>query len=313
MSATTEKFDLALKKSLGGREDDYYNPSDGKKKYYAYYTNAEWDKFRKGMSQQDQNAYSDGGGKELEEKNYRGTMVPPKMASYASSSRFVYTLLRKELGNNEVVFEQKLPNGIRRSVPNMDAFLATSKEFIFVEAKCHEIYASPSPKYKTAFKEFYDIISEKTGFAYEPAAEVNDSPVTFKYNKELIERFDIKQTIAHIRSIAYACVNGVVVKNGKAEIRLMLADNQSPVFAYLVYNPEDLKNYVEDENAWKAIDIDYKKEINFIDNRIKDGFFNKLFEISLECLGCNKDKIKSLSERFKVVRVDQKDIRTIIR
>jgi len=313
MSATTEKFDLALKKSLGGRMKDFYKTSDEKKPYPAYYTNAEWDKFRKGMSLQDQNAYSDGGGKELEEKNYRGTMVPPKMASYASSSRFVYTLLRKELCNNDVVFEQKLPTGIKSSVPNMDAFLATSKEFIFVEAKCHEIYASPSPKYKTAFKEFYDIISKKTEFSYEPAAEVNDSSVTFKYNAEPIKRFDIKQTIAHIRSIAYACINGVVVKDGKVEKRLMLAENQSPVFAYLVYNPEDLKDFVEDEKAWKAIDIDYKKEINFIDNRIKDGFFNKLFEISLGCLGCNEDKIKSLSKRFKVVRADQKDIKKIIR
>ena len=93
-----EEFDIALKKFKNGDVNTFYSSDNVlPDKYFAYYTKAEWLDFLENfMSDYDKKAYEDGGGKELEEKfsGKWGVWMPPKMAAYASSSRFIYELLK---------------------------------------------------------------------------------------------------------------------------------------------------------------------------------------------------------------------------
>ena len=61
----------------------------GKETYLNYLSKESWSTFLSGMSELHQAQYKDGDGGELEEKNSRYGTVPPKMASFGSSSRFI--------------------------------------------------------------------------------------------------------------------------------------------------------------------------------------------------------------------------------
>ena len=284
----TDIFDKALKKSQGGKGEDYYSSERVlKEKYYSYITYDEWSKFRKGMSEKDRKAYDNGGGKELEEKCYKGVWIPPKMASYASSSRFVYNRLK---GTN-VIFEQKLPTLISRSTSNMDAFYPDKN--IFIEAKCHEIYSSPSPKYKTRF-------------TYTPTEEKNDAPVTFTIDNERVTQFDIKQIIAHMLGIANACKKGVKINGEKKQLDL----NNGISFIYLLYNPQELKDYFDSSKDWNKIETKWNNEVSFIKKHHR--FFKELFGVALEYVGFGCSKRKELEGIFEFKLADQINYKEII-
>lgn len=291
-------FDNALKLRYGGKKEDYYASERVlPNKYYMYYTLEEWNKYLDKMSPKDKKAYGEGGGKELEEKeDDNGVWQPPKMAAYASSSRFVYDLLK----GTDVIFEQKLPTSVPRSVSNMDAFYLDRN--IFIEAKCQEFYSSPSPKYKKAYKKFYDLLASKTGFSYIPAEEKNDAPISFLLNGMTVEQFDIKQIISHTLGIANACKNGVEIDG--AIKRLDLEKGISLI--YLLYNPRELQSYLSDDE-WDDINSKYEKEVSFVQNNI--SFFKALFEISLEYVGCETARIKDLVESYQFIVTDQFNVK----
>lgn len=301
-----EEFDIALKKFKNGDVNTFYSSDNVlPDKYFAYYTKAEWLDFLENfMSDYDKKAYEDGGGKELEEKfsGKWGVWMPPKMAAYASSSRFIYELLK----DNGVVFEQKLPTSIPRSISNMDGYLP-SKE-IFIEAKCHEIYSSPTPKYKLAYKKFYDGLLE-FGFKYLPAAEKNDASISFSLNGVLIDQFDIKQTISHLLGIANACKRGVDIRDYTTENSSKHRISCCPKFVYLLFNPMVLKDYLP-QGAYDAIINHYNSEKEFITNNV--SFLKTIFRYSLKYVGVNDDKIDMLSSGFKVIVADQNNIMSII-
>ena len=300
---TTANFDNALKLCKGGKTEDYYASERVRpNRYYMYYTLEKWNEFLGRMSSKDKKAYIDGGGKEWEEKEddkKSGVWLPPKMAAYASSSRFIYDLLK----GTDVIFEQKLPTSIPHSVSNMDAFYLDKN--IFIEAKCHEFYCSQSPKYKTAYREFYNTLASKTGFSYKPAKEKNNSPISFFMDGKPVEQFDIKQIISHTLGIAYACKNGVEIDD-KTEL-LNLAKGISLI--YLLYNPCELKVYLNDDE-WKDIDSKYNDEVRFVQDN--NSFFKALFEISLEYVGYDSAKISELVESFEFKVADQLNIKGII-
>ena len=82
-------FDLAKKLLDGGDIHQGYRMNDGRL-YPAYYTNEEWEAFLADMKTNYPAAfkgYDEGKGGELEEHNFKGKKIPPKMASYSSSSR----------------------------------------------------------------------------------------------------------------------------------------------------------------------------------------------------------------------------------
>ena len=296
-----ESFDKAIKKSLGGKENEYYS-SDRvlPEKYYMYYPKDKWDKYLEDMSPDDRNAYNNGGGKELEERcNDAGIWMPPKMASYASSSRFVYDLLK----GTDVIFEQKLPTSVPHSTSNMDAFYLSRN--IFIEAKCHEIYDSPSPKYKIAFNRFYNMLAARTGFSYQSTAEINDSEIYFFLDDTPVIQFDLKQIIAHTLGIANACRLGV--KIGKQRIKLNLDSRISLI--YLLFNPKSLRIYLSDAE-WTEIQSCYSSEINFIKDNL--GFFRQMFEVSLEYVGFTPTMAIELAERYDFKLADQNNYMEVI-
>ena len=300
---TTAIFDKALKLCKGGKTEDYYaservRPS----RYYTYYTLEEWNEYLSRMSSKDKKAYSEGGGKELEEKEddkKKGVWLPPKMAAYASSSRFIYDLLK----GTDAIFEQKLPTSIPHSISNMDAFYLDKN--IFIEAKCHEFYSSPSPKYKTAYREFYNTLASKTGFSYKPANEKNNAAICFFMNSEPVEQFDIKQIISHILGIAYACKNGVEIDEKTEWLNL----DKGISLIYLLYNPSELESFLNNDE-WKDINKKYEAEASFVQDN--NSFFKALFEISLEYVGYDSARISELVKSFEFKVADQFNIKGII-
>ncbi|MCQ2148660.1 MAG: hypothetical protein MJZ16_14275 [Bacteroidales bacterium] len=300
MSSIQEQFDLALKVSQNGDINSCYTSEKVTAgKYYAYYTKSEWLEFRDNvMSETDRKAYEDGGGKELEEKysSQWKIWMPPKMASYASSSRFIYTLLR----NKGIIFEQKLRTPIPRSVSNMDGY-SMNKE-LFIEAKCHEIYSSPNPKYKLAYRDFYNGLKQCSTFDYIPASENNDSTIKFFINGNPVEQFDIKQTISHLLGIANSYKIGITYLDPQTGKQGKHIPQNAPTFIYLLYNPKDLRPYLS-EATWSEIETRYRAEKQFIvDNKV---FFRKLFRYSLAYVGVESDKAESIASLFKVSVEDQ--------
>ena len=91
--------------------------------------------------------------------------APPKMASVASSSRFIYLLFKdrtalKEFVKSDGSFELEKRGNIKLSskaytTPNYDGYFESNKEIVYFEAKCHEVfdchYAEWGIKYKELF------------------------------------------------------------------------------------------------------------------------------------------------------------------
>ena len=290
--ALQNTFDLAKKEFKGGSINEGFLARNGKI-YEAYLTREQWNSYLAKMKSTHPDAflqYKNGGGSELKEDPKTG--YPPKMASYGSSSRFVYELLNEA----SVIFEQKLPTGVPHSISNMDAF--SPRNNVFIEAKCREIYAAPNPKYKIAFKQFYDMLATRTGFSYHPSQEKNDAAIHFCLNGEPIEQFDIKQFIAHTLGIAYACMNGVEIEDKKEMLNL----DKGLTFIYLLYNPKELQTLL-DQSIWKTIMGEYNREVSFIKEH--KAFFKDLFHLSLEYLGCDADLIGDLAKKYTFKLADQ--------
>ena len=101
--------------------------------------NDEWDAFVADMEKNHQNAFDEygaGSGGELKPKG----KYPPKMASYGSSSRMIYNLCK---GIAEFHFEEKMPTKVGGTA-NLDGYMETGDRYIFVEAKCRELYGENS-------------------------------------------------------------------------------------------------------------------------------------------------------------------------
>lgn len=144
-----QQFDAIIKRNLeaklGGGAFGYI-ASEGGEVYGNYYSNREFDFFLEEMKSPRYNsifsAYN-GSKRELREHRERGKLLPPKMASAASSSRFCYLALRdggSALGGTGAVkFEYGCPIcGIKGTAPQADACMEA--EGIYIEAKCHEIF-----------------------------------------------------------------------------------------------------------------------------------------------------------------------------
>lgn len=81
--------------------------------------------------------YGKGSGNELEIRKGRGgVLYPPKMASFGSSSRMIYSLMKDVDG---FLFEKQLKTTVGGTA-NLDGFMETESKYVFVEAKCREPY-----------------------------------------------------------------------------------------------------------------------------------------------------------------------------
>lgn len=187
-----------------------YKIADTSKVYENYYSNQAFSAFLDEMKKTYSNAYQAyycGKGSELREHPVRYGMMPPKMASAASSSRFCFLALRDGAdalgGTGDVKFEYECKiKGISGTAPQLDAYV--QNENLFIEAKCHEIFDSHRITMK---KKYWNLICGKNnqfGLNELPMGDKEefDIPLSlFGVNKEY-SMFDVKQLLCHLLGVA---------------------------------------------------------------------------------------------------------------
>lgn len=282
-----KQLDAAIKKSENGSAEEVYETIEGKA-YENYMSNEKWEAFLKEMNKEHLIAYVQGYGNEISEKQGRYGIYPPKMASYGSSSRMIYNLLKTVEG---IHFEKQLPTRVGGTA-NLDGYLQRGETDIFIEAKCREIYTKHANiDIKEVYKEVLEDI--KSDNAFQLSYEVKEAKTgylnySFSYGETPIERFDIKQLICHFLGIA---ANYIENKSAKNKI----------CFIYLIYNPEDFKISKLDE-VYKST----MTEIELFKPMMND-LFNAIFDYQKEALNSDTE-----APEFEFKTADQSDIEKII-
>ena len=272
-------------------------------KYWNYLSNKSWEEFLKSMSSLHRAQYNDADGGELKVKQGRWGIYPPKMASFGSSSRFLYNISK----NIECFqFEKLLPTRVGGSA-NLDGYITRGDGDVFVEAKCREIYSSHKTiKVSNVYEEIYKELQElypkfsfkNNGRPIKNGKEDNEHfNCTFKFNGKEIIHFDIKQLICH-----FLAISANILENENA--------NKNIKFIYLIFNPNEVIEQVEKESYKKQIiEIygDTKKEItDYFDMEL---LFESIFEIQAKRLGLEGEKYSL----FKFHLVDQYNYKEIIK
>ena len=239
--------------------------------------------------------YGEGSGSELEiRKNRWGTFSPPKMASFGSSSRMIFNLMKDTKG---FLFEKQLPTTVGGTA-NLDGFMETDDKYIFVEAKCREPYGAKSNVYEDKYEDLYKFISlsPKTNVTCDiENLENNKIKVTFNVNDKPIKNFDMKQMISHLLGVATAFLNG----------RFEIKDIE---FIYLLFDPTTIE--IEDKKAKAQIHEIYHNTCN----ECNATDFKALFEVVVDYLKSykqwNKDfKTSDLTNRFTFKLCSQEDMK----
>ena len=273
-----------------------YTISD--KTHRNYLENRCFDAFVKDMKTNYPTAYEMyglGKGTELEiRKNRWGTFSPPKMASFGSSSRMIFNLMKDTKG---FLFEKQLPTTVGGTA-NLDGFMETDSKYIFVEAKCREPYGKKNDEIYRKYEKLYNFInqSEKSNIRYDMTIISDEKmKVTFKVNDKSIKNFDMKQMISHLLGVATGFLNG----------EFELKDIE---FIYLLFDPTVID--IKEENAKNKIHEIYKNtcdECNATD-------FKALFEVIVDFLVNHKKwskniKTNDLTNRFTFRLCSQEDMK----
>ncbi len=243
---------------------------DGRE-YWNYLSEYSWKKFKGEMSDEHISQYNEGGGNELDERDSRWGMLPPKMASFGSSSRMIYNLSKD---TPRFVFEMQMPTYVGHDA-NLDGYLLSDNTAIFVEAKCREIYASHTNlDISNAYKDVYDYIHKKeSSFNYVPKEnkEQGHFKCTFKFGNEDIKHFDIKQLTCHFLGITAALIDNKDSKIASNTIK----------FIYLIFNPDYNTDFSHDaiKKYKKKLKDQYDETIKEI-NKFGDmeWLFNSIME-----------------------------------
>lgn len=283
-----KQLDAAIKKSENGSEEEVYITIEGKA-YENYMSNEKWEAFLKEMNKEHLIAYVQGYGNEISEKQGRYGIYPPKMASYGSSSRMIYKLLKTVEG---IHFEKQLPTKVGGTA-NLDGYLQRGETEIFIEAKCREIYTKHA---NIDIKEVYNDVLEAIKIKSDNAFQYKENKETktgylnysFSYGGTTIERFDIKQLICHFLGIA---ANYIKNKSAKNKI----------CFIYLIYNPKHFNINELDKVYDNTI-----KEIKLFEPMMND-LFNAIFDYQKKAL-----KRDTKAPEFEFKRADQSNIEEII-
>ncbi len=265
--ALANYLDEAIRKSES--DVDWGYKIEGKDKPYKnYLSNKAWDAFLNEMSDDHKLQFEKGGGSELKE----GDKTPPKMASFGSSSRFVYNLLKEEMGKEEfkkVEFEKQLPTKVG-GMAHLDAYIPSDRE-IFIEAKRREIYVDENT---------YQVVYNRVGVECCPP---------FKMNGKKVLHFDIKQLICHFLAISASVLNGETKPNIK--------------FIYLIFNPKDVVEHIDSKYRDEII-----KQYNATLAEIELFDMKKLFEDIFAYQKTKREGSKDCPE-FEFVVADQGNIK----
>ena len=245
INSKEKALDVAIRDSEISDASEYgYVVRESNITYENYMSNETWKSFLEEMPKLYRRQFEDGDGGELKEKRGRGGLYPPKMASYGSSSRFIFNISRDIPG---FCFEKQLPTRVGHKA-NLDGYLQKGDTDIFVEAKCREIYTKHEKnKISKVYSAVYAFIKEKEkGFSFvESEYDTTQSYFTFEYNGTIIKHFDIKQLICHFLGIAADYLENHKRKKIK--------------FIYLIYNPNEIPTIKEKYK--EGIRLDYKTTI----------------------------------------------------
>ncbi len=268
-----------------------YIVRDSDTKYSNYMSNEAWKEYLENMAEEHRVQYEDGNGGELKEKKGRWGIVPPKMASFGSSSRFIYELSKNVTG---YAFEVKLDTRVG-GVANLDGFLRKGNNYVYVEAKRREIYGSSheNEKIKSVYIPVYEKIKNNCkGFKYEQndCKEPDMKKITFCINDTPIKYFDLKQLICHFLGITYD-----IAKNN--------IQNAKVTFLYLIYDPNEVCEFIAPKYKEKIKDR-YESVKKFVsDNKdVINSIFQTLLQYQKETYNLVDLKID-----FDFKMVSQKD------
>ena len=269
--------------------------------YCNYLSKNSWKEFKDSMKKVHRRQFEDADGGELKEKKGRWGICPPKMASFGSSSRFLYNISKDIVGFQ---FEKLLPTRVGGTA-NLDGYIMCGDVDVFVEAKCKEIYSSHKTiEVSYVYKEIYDKLKTDNGFSYD---EIKDGKTddkhfkcTFKFDGEDIVHFDIKQLICH-----FLAISANILENEKA--------NKNVKFVYLIFNPEDtdaacFENKKVSSYKGRIFNI-YDETIEEIRKFNMEKLFASVFQIQADRLGIEGKKYSS----FDFCIADQKDYKEKIK
>ena len=290
----TEKFDRAKKLYDGGDYNIGY--LTGNIQFPAYCTNKEWEQFKHEMHDTIRKQFDAGKGSEMREYTRDGRQYPPKMASYASSSRFMYEMGKDIPG---FTFEKQLSTGLSGYPANLDGYLASKN--LFVEAKCHEFYSSSKPELRAGHKALFDAIMTSLGgkFRYE-APEGIGGPISFEWDGEDCKSFDLKQMMCHLCGIANYVLDGGVEKVN---------------FIYLIYKPvTELLNKIEKESDRdKVMKLFEEEKMTAERIEFKDIFYAVLSYFNTrKHHGYSDAELRNISNELNFQLCTQDNFRTVV-
>lgn len=225
-------FEIETIPELAGIKVGYLTQSG--KTYPNYFSNESFEEFVNNMPEKHHAQYDDASGGELKEKKGRYGYYPPKMASFASSSRMIYLLSRDIDG---FIFEQNLSTGLGGPA-NLDGYLHHDDTYTFVEAKRQEIFDSHSPV-KEAYRAIYTAINnENCPLKIKcPEGKKGTFAPTFFCNGKEIHSFDLKQMISHMLGISRTFIQGT---SEYCEDIFTFDGGKRISFLYLLYNPSQI-------------------------------------------------------------------------
>ena len=272
-----EIFDLAKKQFDGGNIKTGY--VIGGRTFYSYYTNQEWREYIESMPEEVRNQFNDGNGSEMQEYTRKGNIYPPKMASYASSSRFMYSQGQKFDG---FAYEKQLPTGLGGYPANLDGYLKSKN--VFVEAKCHEFYNYSRPERRKGHTDLLDGIIPMLDrkLAYDSSRKA----LYLSWNNKDSGRFDFKQMLCHLSGIA-----NMVLGGGEKAVN----------FIYLAYCPsKELLEFVDNPtDKQRIMDLfnDEKEMAETIDFKSIYGAILRYFN-SIKKYGHSEEEIRKMESSF---------------
>ena len=273
--------------------------------YCNYLSKNSWKEFKDSMKKVHRRQFEDADGGELKEKKGRWGICPPKMASFGSSSRFLYNISKDIVGFQ---FEKLLPTRVGGTA-NLDGYIMRGDVDVFVEAKCKEIYSSKTIEVSDVYKEIYDKLKTDNGFSYDNNGRpIKDGKTddkhfkcTFKFDGEEIVHFDIKQLICH-----FLAISANILENEKA--------NKNVKFVYLIFNPKDADAACfenEKVSSYKeSIFKIYDETIEEIRKFNMEKLFASVFQIQADRLGIEGKKYSSFNF---CIADDQKDYKKKIK
>lgn len=290
-----ENLQTALDCAVRDAQNEYdYGYTNKGVTYCNYMSEDAWQKYLdekfKGYEHH-KKQFDDGAGGELKEGKY-----PPKMASFGSSSRFIFELSKDIDGFG---FEEKLDTRVG-GIAHLDGSRKKDSEYIYVEAKKREIYGDSHKNedikevYLDVYKHIKKSLEEKNFlFLYDKmdSKEVACKKVTFKIQGKDVQYFDLKQLICHFLGITYD-----IAKHSIRNIKVK--------FLYLIYNPQEVTK--EMKNGYKGkIEKRYDEVTRFINNNIENGVFNAIFQAVLDYQIKKQNLDNTTKIEFKMKLVDQ--------